>query len=164
MTLKLMLIAVMCLMTASLAVAADEKKADATITMELRANEAFNRGQNSLAKDLFAKVVERIRDEPGNIGPYRSTPVAGGIERRFRGCDCRYEDVVVDVDHQELVAERVDESPESIDANVSCEHRGEPTDASYVLKLAGARAAVEVDPPLFVPQLSIHSIHRVLRT
>ena len=40
----------------------DDEKQDSTAKLELRANEAFNRGQYSLAKELFAKVAERVKD------------------------------------------------------------------------------------------------------
>jgi hypothetical protein len=42
--------------------AAAPAKTDATATLEQRANEAMNRGQFSLAKDLFTKVADRIKD------------------------------------------------------------------------------------------------------
>jgi hypothetical protein len=41
----------------------DEEKQDSLPKLELRANEAFNRGQYSLAKELFAKVAERVKDK-----------------------------------------------------------------------------------------------------
>jgi hypothetical protein len=44
----------------------DDKK-DSLTTMELRANEAFNRGQYSLAKELFTKVIERVKDDPKRV-------------------------------------------------------------------------------------------------
>lgn len=56
------------LLAASLAFAAfaEDKKPDpkpeSLPTMELRANEAFNRGQYSLAKELFTKVADRVKD------------------------------------------------------------------------------------------------------
>src|SRR6476646_7008233 len=40
----------------------DTKPAGDTATLEQRANEAMNRGQYSLAKDLFNKVGDRIKD------------------------------------------------------------------------------------------------------
>jgi hypothetical protein len=50
---------------------APEQKADAkqdsVATLELRANEAFNRGQYSLAKELFNKVIDRVKDEPKRV-------------------------------------------------------------------------------------------------
>jgi hypothetical protein len=39
-----------------------EARQDSTNTMEQRANEAFNRGQYSLAKDLFTKVADRVKE------------------------------------------------------------------------------------------------------
>lgn len=42
---------------------AETKDKDAVKTMENRANEAFNRGQYSLAKELFAKVLDRVKDD-----------------------------------------------------------------------------------------------------
>jgi hypothetical protein len=40
----------------------DDDKQDSLPKLELRANEAFNRGQYSLAKELFTKVAERVKD------------------------------------------------------------------------------------------------------
>jgi hypothetical protein len=40
----------------------DDSKQESTAKLELRANEAFNRGQYSLAKELFTKVSERVKD------------------------------------------------------------------------------------------------------
>jgi hypothetical protein len=40
----------------------DDEKQDTAAKLELRANEAFNRGQYSLAKELFGKVAERVKD------------------------------------------------------------------------------------------------------
>src|SRR5688500_6594240 len=40
----------------------DDPKQDSLPKLELRANEAFNRGQYSLAKELFTKVAERVKD------------------------------------------------------------------------------------------------------
>jgi len=45
-----------------------EAKQDSTATLELRANEAFNRGQYSLAKDLFNKVIDRVKDDKKRVG------------------------------------------------------------------------------------------------
>jgi hypothetical protein len=42
--------------------AKSDAKSDSTNTLEQRANEAFNRGQYSLAKDLFNKVADRVKD------------------------------------------------------------------------------------------------------
>jgi hypothetical protein len=39
-----------------------DPKADSTNALEQRANEALNRGQFSLAKDLFTKVADRVKD------------------------------------------------------------------------------------------------------
>lgn len=53
-------------LTTSMPVLAQEKKEedkqDSIAKLELRANEAFNRGQYSLAKEMFAKVAERVKD------------------------------------------------------------------------------------------------------
>jgi hypothetical protein len=56
---------------------ADDKK-DAVSTMELRANEAFNRGQYSLAKDLFAKVADKVKDDKTRLG---------AIQEQIRVCE-----------------------------------------------------------------------------
>ena len=42
--------------------AKEEARQDSTNTMEQRATEAFNRGQYSLAKELFTKVADRVKD------------------------------------------------------------------------------------------------------
>jgi hypothetical protein len=56
--------------------AADAPKESAT-ALEVRANEAFNRGQYSLAKDLFTKVAERVKDDPKRVK---------AIEEQIRVC------------------------------------------------------------------------------
>lgn len=59
---------------------ADDKKPekDSVSTMELRANEAFNRGQYSLAKELFTKVAERVKDDKKRYG---------AIQEQIRVCE-----------------------------------------------------------------------------
>ena len=42
---------------------AGSKEKDPVATMELCANEAMNRGQYSLARDLFTKVLDRVKDD-----------------------------------------------------------------------------------------------------
>jgi hypothetical protein len=42
---------------------APTKEKDPVGAMELRANEAMNRGQYSLAKELFTKVLDRVKDD-----------------------------------------------------------------------------------------------------
>jgi hypothetical protein len=56
--------------------ATDAAKEGAKI--EIQANEAFNRGQYSRAKDLFAKVAERLKDDPKRLG---------AIQEQIRVCD-----------------------------------------------------------------------------
>jgi hypothetical protein len=46
--------------------------------LEVQANEAFNRGQYSRAKDLFQKVAERLKDDPKRLG---------AIQEQIRVCD-----------------------------------------------------------------------------
>jgi hypothetical protein len=62
--------------------AAEDKKPadkkDALSTMELRANEAFNRGQYSLAKDLFTKVADKVKDDKTRLG---------AIQEQIRVCE-----------------------------------------------------------------------------
>jgi hypothetical protein len=61
---------------------AEDKKSsdgkDSVATIELRANEAFNRGQYSLAKELFTKVIDRVKDD---------TKRTGAIQEQIRVCD-----------------------------------------------------------------------------
>ena len=45
-----------------------EAKQDSTATLEQRGNEAFNRGQYSLAKELFTKVIDRVKDDKKRVG------------------------------------------------------------------------------------------------
>jgi hypothetical protein len=45
-------------------VASGEEKSDALVTLESRANQALSRGQYSLARDLFTRVAERVKDDP----------------------------------------------------------------------------------------------------
>jgi hypothetical protein len=44
-----------------------EAKQDSTATLEQRANEALNRGQYSLAKELFTKVIDRVKDDKKRV-------------------------------------------------------------------------------------------------
>lgn len=57
--------------------AAPEKEPN-TIAIEQRANEAFNRGQYSQARQLFTKVLERVKDDQRRQGV---------IEEQIRVCD-----------------------------------------------------------------------------
>jgi hypothetical protein len=76
------------LTTAAFFVRADDKKAapaaaadsgkDVVAATELRANEAFNRGQYSLAKELFTKVADRVKDDAKRLGM---------IQEQIRVCD-----------------------------------------------------------------------------
>jgi hypothetical protein len=71
---KLLNLLLIALLATSLSVRAEDKKPapapaaatkekDSVSTLELRANEALNRGQFSLAKDLFTKVTDRLKSE-----------------------------------------------------------------------------------------------------
>jgi len=51
---------------------------DNPTTLELRANEAFNRGQYSLAKELFTKVAEKVKDDKKRYG---------AIQEQIRVCE-----------------------------------------------------------------------------
>ena len=66
---------------------ADDKK-DITITLELRANEAFNRGQYSLAREQFLKVVERIKDDKSQEKRLNA------IQEQIRVCDKNIKDLL----------------------------------------------------------------------
>jgi hypothetical protein len=70
------------LVAAPYAARAEDKKPaetkDAVKTMEKRASEAFNRGQYSLAKELFTKVLDRVKDDPKR---------ADYIQEQVRVCD-----------------------------------------------------------------------------
>src|SRR5947208_6292919 len=66
---------------------ADDKKPetkDSVSTMELRANEAFNRGQYSLAKELFNKVAERVKEDKKRYE---------AIQEQIRVCDKNIKDL-----------------------------------------------------------------------
>jgi len=54
-----------------------ETSKDGLKALEVRANEAFNRAQYSLAKDLFAKVADRVKDDPKRLA---------AIEEQIRVC------------------------------------------------------------------------------
>jgi hypothetical protein len=56
-----------------------DAKSDTTNTLEQRANEAFNRGQYSLAKDLFNKVADRVKDADKKR--------YGMIQEQIRACE-----------------------------------------------------------------------------
>jgi hypothetical protein len=56
--------------------AADAK--DALATMEVRASEAFNRGQYSLAKELFTKIADKVKDDKTRLG---------AIQEQIRVCE-----------------------------------------------------------------------------
>ena len=58
---------------------ADEK--DSLPTLEQRANEAFNRGQYSLAKEHFTKVADRIKADPAQKARYDA------IQEKIRVCE-----------------------------------------------------------------------------
>ncbi len=65
----------------------DDKKPDAkdsVSTMELRANEAFNRGQYSLAKELFTKVADRVKADKKRYE---------AIQEQIRVCDKNVKDL-----------------------------------------------------------------------
>jgi hypothetical protein len=80
------------ILTALLAVpfiarAEDKKPADAkdsVSTMELRANEAFNRGQYSLAKELFTKVSDKVKNDKTRLG---------AIQEQMRVCDTKIKEL-----------------------------------------------------------------------
>jgi hypothetical protein len=66
---------------------AEDKKPetkDSVSTMELRANEAFNRGQYSLAKELFTKVAERVKEDKKRYE---------AIQEQIRVCDKNIKDL-----------------------------------------------------------------------
>jgi hypothetical protein len=56
----------------------DSAGKDAIAKMEVRANEAFNRGQYSLAKELFTKVADKVKDDKTRLG---------AIQEQIRVCD-----------------------------------------------------------------------------
>jgi hypothetical protein len=61
--------------------AEDKKPTDAKdpiATMEVRASEAFNRGQYSLAKELFTKIADKVKDDKTRLG---------AIQEQIRVCD-----------------------------------------------------------------------------
>ena len=55
-----------------------EESKDSVATIEKRANEAFNRGQFSLAKEIFTKVLDRVKDDAKRTGL---------IQEQVRVCD-----------------------------------------------------------------------------
>ena len=57
---------------------------DSLTTLELRANEAFNRGQYSLAKELFIKVSDRVKDDKKRYD---------AIQEQIRVCDKNIKDL-----------------------------------------------------------------------
>jgi hypothetical protein len=59
--LSAMILALAVVVGAPLALAQEKKEDDSLPKLELRANEAFNRGQYSLAKELFTKVADRVK-------------------------------------------------------------------------------------------------------
>src|SRR6184192_1537462 len=62
--------------------AADVKEAVATT--ELRANEAFNRGQYSLARELFTKVSDKVKDDKTRYG---------AIQEQIRVCETKIKEL-----------------------------------------------------------------------
>ncbi|HEY7115392.1 MAG TPA: DUF3299 domain-containing protein, partial [Tepidisphaeraceae bacterium] len=78
-TTTLLLAAALALPLAARAQQNDSKgRQDSANTMELRANEAFNRGQYSLAKELFTKVADRVKEDPKRLGQ---------IQEQIRVCE-----------------------------------------------------------------------------
>ena len=75
-----------CLALGFVARAEDKKPEakDSVSTMELRANEAFNRGQYSLAKELFNKVAERVKEDKKRYE---------AIQEQIRVCDKNIKDL-----------------------------------------------------------------------
>jgi len=57
---------------------------DTVASAELRANEAFNRGQYSLAKELFTKVLDRVKDDAKRTAM---------IQEQVRVCETKIKDL-----------------------------------------------------------------------
>jgi hypothetical protein len=86
--------------------AKEEARADSTATMEQRANEAFNRGQYSLAKELFTKVGERVKDSDKKR--------YAAIQEQIRVCDTNIKQLAaaMPVPQADLNEPKVETAPE----------------------------------------------------
>jgi len=60
------------------------KPAESVTTLEVRASEAMNRGQYSLAKDIFTKVAERVKDDKTRYG---------AVQEKIRVCETKIKEL-----------------------------------------------------------------------
>jgi hypothetical protein len=100
----------------------DDKK-DAVSTMELRANEAFNRGQYSLAKDLFTKVADKVKDDKTRLG---------AIQEQIRVCETNIKQLAAPnpIPQNNLTEPAVETAPEK-----RKKHVAPPNGQPYVISM-----------------------------
>jgi len=86
--------------------AKEEARQDSIDTMEKRANEAFNRGQYSLAKELFTKLADRVKDSDKKR--------YGAIQEQIRVCDTNIKQLAaaMPVPQADLNEPKVETAPE----------------------------------------------------
>jgi len=85
---KLTALVLTALLAFSLVARGEEKKQatgrESVPAMEVRANEAFNRGQYSLAKELFTKVSDKVKDDQTRYG---------ALQEKIRVCDTKMKEL-----------------------------------------------------------------------
>jgi hypothetical protein len=85
---KLTALVLALLLSLSFVARAEDKKTtdakDAVTTIERRATEAFNRGQYSLAKELFTKISDKVKDDKTRYG---------AMQEQIRVCDTKMKEL-----------------------------------------------------------------------